>query len=717
MKKLLNRKRAMSFLMAGCILLGTAGCSHADNEKKTSQTVSPDSSSLEAFTEETPTADSEPTGDTAVEDALSTTNQLRVIASQIKKWYGYEPTADYNYYYTVTDLDQNGRLEIISSSGPQGSGRFTYTDYFQVNEAGTSLKKCKTDGSLNDIVDNLSTAYYDKKKDEYHYITSDYASGGLATGYYTDISSFTLKNNRIASRTLAFYSKDIEKKKTTIKCCKITKSGKEKKITRAEFNREDIGDSAYADCVKMSSDISWFRLDLGPKKITEEQLLYHLGRSYGKFSLGYPMEQKKLDVHGYKIKVPQIASMEDQGKQMRLNRLIWDTVAENLDKCLYLTKDAKFNRTNPFHLNSFSGTVKYAGREKLSILITITGKRKGTADEAIWAYPINIDLVKEVTLSQEDIFPEQYRQKAEELIMEKACTDVKWNDRWGDYRKYRKQNKDKKLLDKKKDWEYVEVYQTGDSVGFIIPVPDEYGSYAIYEIPSEFYEESTITLENVDWEAYQYMMVSKKYQALQEYFPVLTGGTPFVWTESGNTSQEGNPAPKTNTVTIDAFRDTLQERFQKENEPENDFSRLLIDSISLCDLTGDGTQELILNLENRDGYRLILHKENGTFYGTNRIASQFDGLQENGIYINWGQDNDFLSSRYTNYIIYGEGNYYQMTFGKEGFGEKLIAKLEVKKDKMFYIDGKKVDKNTFDNWQDENTAEEAKEYVPFEKEQ
>lgn len=95
--------------------------------------------------------------------------------------YGYNES---NYYYWITDLDQNGFLEVISSS-TMGNGSVYYNEYYEVGSEGNGLEKIKTDESEDAPAPDLwcvgeySQGYYDGKTGSYHYpqIDHTHASG------------------------------------------------------------------------------------------------------------------------------------------------------------------------------------------------------------------------------------------------------------------------------------------------------------------------------------------------------------------------------------------------------------------------------------------------------------------------------------------------------------------------------------------------------------
>lgn len=85
-----------------------------------------------------------------------------------------------NYVYWVSDLNQNGLLEIISSS-TSGNGGGCYNEYYEISSDGKSLKKIKTDESEDAPAPDLwsmgeySQGYYDGKTGSYHYPQFDHS--------------------------------------------------------------------------------------------------------------------------------------------------------------------------------------------------------------------------------------------------------------------------------------------------------------------------------------------------------------------------------------------------------------------------------------------------------------------------------------------------------------------------------------------------------------
>lgn len=111
--------------------------------------------------------------------------QIGLIAANADLW-----LQDFEYYpwgYTVTDLDQNGRLEILSCS-VQGTGFYSYIKAYEVREDGSGLTEIKGLGeermdSLPDIWTGCVPVYFDKETEIYYYIFDDIIRNGMAEYY------------------------------------------------------------------------------------------------------------------------------------------------------------------------------------------------------------------------------------------------------------------------------------------------------------------------------------------------------------------------------------------------------------------------------------------------------------------------------------------------------------------------------------------------------
>lgn len=110
----------------------------------------------------------------------------------------------YYYHYAVTDLDRNGRLEMLAMS-TQGTGIFTYGTVYEVNQDFTGLEPCTylgDDGcSLPELIMTSVPAGYDPASGTYHYVFQDNFRVGAAE-YGQAIMPLSLHNGVVTFQTL-----------------------------------------------------------------------------------------------------------------------------------------------------------------------------------------------------------------------------------------------------------------------------------------------------------------------------------------------------------------------------------------------------------------------------------------------------------------------------------------------------------------------------------
>ena len=144
---------------------------------------------------------------TTVETTLTAPSyeaQIRLLVEQLEEWNQDDGVLPYYYHqYTVTDLDWNGRLEILAMSS-WGTGAFTYGNIFEVSADGTSLLKCSLpfgDGELPEMICDFVPAAFDPADGTFYYLFRDDLKNGYAE-YYQSIQAIRLKNGVISSNTL-----------------------------------------------------------------------------------------------------------------------------------------------------------------------------------------------------------------------------------------------------------------------------------------------------------------------------------------------------------------------------------------------------------------------------------------------------------------------------------------------------------------------------------
>ena len=112
------------------------------------------------------------------------TAQRNFIMNQIDVW---APTDSYaGWQYTITDLDHNGRAEVICA-GVQGSGLYTYYNVYEVSADGSYLIRGGDDlpegYSFPDIMCSQADCFYNPSTGLYSYIFDDVIRNGYAETY------------------------------------------------------------------------------------------------------------------------------------------------------------------------------------------------------------------------------------------------------------------------------------------------------------------------------------------------------------------------------------------------------------------------------------------------------------------------------------------------------------------------------------------------------
>ena len=195
---------SLCLLLASLILTGCADSAQnpKSSEEATTSAISTTSSAINASS-----SAMQPV------DPLSIEGQLKTIA-EAKDKIVTRGKYDANHHYAVTDLDQNGRLELIIATEMNGTGHITHNWYYEISKDGSKLKKCKgkTFGNEgHDICDDIDTVYIDQKEHNYYYrvygIT--HVSGGEN---YESLGFLQLKNGTFTDNYLAGGSHIVSKK-------------------------------------------------------------------------------------------------------------------------------------------------------------------------------------------------------------------------------------------------------------------------------------------------------------------------------------------------------------------------------------------------------------------------------------------------------------------------------------------------------------------------
>ena len=143
---------------------------------------------------------------------LSEEAQRAVIDSNRALWeFPTEPWSE-RWFYTVTDLDHNGWLEVLAAS-TQGTGIFTYAHFYEVLPDGSGLlnlyhRDVEIEGPDDwpEIIQDKLPCYYDAAADRYYYpcegITRDGAAHQYFAWYALCLKDGVAEWERLADKTM-----------------------------------------------------------------------------------------------------------------------------------------------------------------------------------------------------------------------------------------------------------------------------------------------------------------------------------------------------------------------------------------------------------------------------------------------------------------------------------------------------------------------------------
>lgn len=220
--------------------------------------------------------------------SLDAEKQIKLIVDNYDIWTMKTTDDEYNpYSYVVTDLDQNDRLEIIASTC-QGTGVYTYSKYYEVNETFDGLVEIERDlpqlASEADIGVKTTKVFIDRIENEYHYIFTDLIKNGAAE-YYENKQDILLKDGKLSESVLAY--------KTTLYKDDVPE------IKYQDTDLEDISSEAYEQIENgrfkkleyREINLEWiYQLEDDLDNVSAEELYKLLIKSYAGFKFTIPEE-------------------------------------------------------------------------------------------------------------------------------------------------------------------------------------------------------------------------------------------------------------------------------------------------------------------------------------------------------------------------------------------------------------------------------------------
>ena len=166
-------RKTLCLLLCAALLLSICGC--AGKEKQ----------------EETAAAPQEAERAQSAGAAPSFDQQRRILEAARSRWEFSEPYFESPWFYTFTDLDHNGRLEVIAAT-TQGTGIFTYAHFWELAEDFSELREVwheseEIEGPEDwpEIIMSELTGYHDETADLWYYICENTTRSGMAHQYYS----------------------------------------------------------------------------------------------------------------------------------------------------------------------------------------------------------------------------------------------------------------------------------------------------------------------------------------------------------------------------------------------------------------------------------------------------------------------------------------------------------------------------------------------------
>lgn len=226
-------------------------------------------------------AGKQPTGDM--------NSQIRIIADNFDLWYN---LTDNSNGYCVADLDNNGRLEIISSHFG-GTGLYTHSDYYEINESFSGLTKCEhkySDDALEypvaeaDIMDDSVDCYYDAKNNITYYLFWDNSRAGMAESYHSKVA-VSFHNSQLSEKYLAYESAIATDPDSDPKTTYKDSDGN--KLSKDEY--DNFESDYFYGMVKKSASFGWKIFHYSEheelKDFSHDDLVNMLTESYEQFEI------------------------------------------------------------------------------------------------------------------------------------------------------------------------------------------------------------------------------------------------------------------------------------------------------------------------------------------------------------------------------------------------------------------------------------------------
>ena len=214
-----------------------------------------------------------------------------------------------------------------------------------------------------------------------------------------------------------------------------------------------------------------------------------------------------------------------------------------------------------------------------------------------------------------------------------------------------------------------------------VPVPSE----PTREFPEAARYGYAQALTDINWENFRAKITETETRSLDQYLPILTGGE-FIWLRRDPADEDLHTQQKT----------TIQGMLDIQNQANSYPPKIVfVESILFADLFQRGEENMCLLLPHLGYQWLILHEEDGTFYGIDMPVRWFGSVQKDGLYASSG------GAAHT--------YYHRMTFENGDYTESDLAAVH---DNVLYLDGEPQSDTAYQAWKREHIKSEAPWYYP-----
>ena len=241
-------KKTVSLILIVIMLASLAACGAKSTPTAEAQAAPVPTGATEAAeaTSGTISAEVTPDPDAEVIDA-----QLELLFEEMSVWN--QDAKDEVWEYTVTDLDHNGRLELIAALNDPDE-RTTKVKIWEIGKNGKALDECvvqDTEGFFPDIVTENTDTVYTAKSDEWAYFFYDNTL--IDGGAKTIKCSVRLKNGELGVTEYAYETA-------------LTDDEGKTKVSHTDLNGVEISAEAYNDAgikgftgaMRGSTNLDWF---------------------------------------------------------------------------------------------------------------------------------------------------------------------------------------------------------------------------------------------------------------------------------------------------------------------------------------------------------------------------------------------------------------------------------------------------------------------------